>query len=290
MLDNDVKFSRIATNGVRLNVAVAGPADGPLVILLHGFPEFWFCWRSQIGPLAEKGFHVVVPDQRGYNLSDKPRGASAYDLDILAKDIIGLADHFGEKTFFLAGHDWGGIVGWWLAQNYPDRIERFVSISAGHPAVWRERMESDPEQRRKSTYVRMFRMPWFPEFVISRKNFDALAGAIKSTAKPGTVSDAELARYRAAWSQKGAITGGLNWYRAILKRRFPDWKRIRIGVPTLTVWSMQDVYGDIHLAEESVALCDKGELVRLENATHWTLQDEPERVNALVGNFFARTD
>ncbi len=104
------------------------------------------------------------------------------------------------------------------------------------------------------------------------------------------MSDAELARYRAAWSQKGAITGGLNWYRAILKRRFPDWKRIRIGVPTLTVWSMQDVYGDIHLAEESVALCDKGELVRLENATHWALQDEPEQVNALVGNFFARTD
>lgn len=285
MIDNDVKFSRIATNGVRLNVAVAGPADGPLVILLHGFPEFWFCWRAQIGPLAEKGYHVVAPDQRGYNLSDKPRGVAAYDLDVLARDIVGLADHFGAKTFSLVGHDWGAIVGWWLAQNYPDRVAKFVSISAGHPAVWRERMESDPAQRRLSTYVRMFRIPWFPEFIIKRKNFDAIAGAITSTARPNLVSDAELTRYREAWSQPGAITGGLNWYRAILKRRFPNWRQIRIRVPTLAVWSMKDVYGDANLAEQSTALCDKGEFVRLDNATHWSLQDEPDTINRLIGNF-----
>jgi pimeloyl-ACP methyl ester carboxylesterase len=286
--DRDLRFSRIATNGISLHVAQAGPADGPLVILLHGFPEFWFCWRSQIGSLGAQGFHVVAPDQRGYNLSDKPRGAVAYDLDELAKDILGLADYFGARTFLLAGHDWGGIVGWWLAQNYPDRVERFVSISAGHPAVWRERMESDPEQRRKSTYVRMFRMPWFPEYVVRRRNFEAIAGAITATARPGTVSDAELARYREAWSQPGAITGGLNWYRAILKRRFPNWKQIRIKVPTLAIWSDRDVYGDANLAEQSVALCDKGELIRLANATHWTLQDEPERINAILASFFAR--
>jgi pimeloyl-ACP methyl ester carboxylesterase len=287
MIDKDVKFSRIATNGVRLNVAEAGPADGPLVILLHGFPEFWFCWRAQIGPLTEKGHHVVAPDQRGYNLSDKPRGVAAYDLDVLARDIVGLADHFGAKTFSLVGHDWGAIVGWWLAQNYPDRVAKFVSISAGHPAVWRERMESDPVQRRLSTYVRMFRIPWFPEYIVRRKNFDAIAGAITATARPDLVSDAELARYREAWSQPGAITGGLNWYRAILKRRFPNWKQIRIRVPTLAVWSMKDVYGDANLAELSIALCDKGELVRLDNATHWSLQDEPDTINRLIGNFLA---
>jgi pimeloyl-ACP methyl ester carboxylesterase len=288
MHDTEPKFSRVATNGISLHVAEAGPANGPLVILLHGFPEFWFCWRSQIGPLADAGFHVVVPDQRGYNLSDKPRGIAAYDLDQLAKDIIGLADHFGARTFLLAGHDWGAIAGWWVAQYYPDRVERFVSISAGHPAVWRERMQSDPVQRQKSTYVKMFRLPWFPEFIVRRRNFEAIAGAITATARPGTVSDAELARYRQAWSQPGAITGGLNWYRAILKRRFPNWKQIRISVPTLTVWSAKDVYGDEHLAAQSVALCDKGEMVRLENATHWALQDEPKAVNALLAKFFAR--
>lgn len=287
-LDTVLRSARIETNGIRLNVVEAGPADGPLVLLLHGFPEFWFCWRSQIEPLAANGYHVVVPDQRGYNLSDKPPGVAAYDLDQLAKDIIGLADHFGAQKFLLAGHDWGAIVGWWLAQNWPDRIARFVSISAGHPAVWRERMESDPVQRQKSAYVKMFRIPWFPEFIVRRNNFDAIAGAITSTARPDTVSAEELGRYRKAWSQPGAITGGLNWYRAILKRRFPDWKKIRIAVPTLAIWSDLDVYGDVKLAEDSVALCDKGELVRLKNATHWALQDEPDAVNSLIGNFFRR--
>lgn len=286
--DNDLRFSRVLTNGILLHVAEAGPADGPLVILLHGFPEFWFCWRSQIGPLAAQGFHVVAPDQRGYNLSDKPRGVAAYDLDELAKDVLGLADHFGARKFLLAGHDWGAIVGWWLAQNHPDRIEKFVAISAGHPAVWRERMQSDPEQRRKSTYVRLFRIPWFPEYVIRRKNFDAIVGAVTATARPGTVGAGELVRYRQAWSQKGAITGGLNWYRAILRRRFPNREHIRITVPVRMIWGDLDVYGDAKLAEESVALCGAGELIRLENVTHWALQDAPERVNAILTAFFAR--
>lgn len=285
--EKNIRFSRIATNGISLHVAEAGPTDGPLVVLLHGFPEFWYCWRAQIGPLAEKGFHVVAPDQRGYNLGDKPRGAAAYDLDALAKDIIGLADFFGAQKFRLAGHDWGGNVGWWLAQNYPARVERFVSISAGHPAVWRERMETDPVQRQKSTYVKLFRIPLFPEYIIRRRNFEAIAGAITATERPGTVSETELDRYREAWSQKGAITGGLNWYRAILKRRFPSWKQIQITVPTLAIWGDKDVYGDEKLIAESIALCSRGELIRLENATHWTLQDEPDKVNTFLQAFFA---
>jgi epoxide hydrolase 4 len=287
-LTDEVKFARVPTNGVVLNVAEAGPPDGQPVILLHGFPEFWFCWRSQIGPLAENGYRVIVPDQRGINLSDKPRSIAAYDIDILARDVLGVADRYGAQTFFLAGHDWGAIVGWWLAQNYPDRVARFVAISAGHPAIWRERMESDPEQRRKSAYVKLFRIPWLPEFAIRRKNFEALAAAVTATARPGTVSAADLARYREAWSQKGAIRGGLNWYRAILRRRFPYWNQIRISVPVLAIWGMNDVYGDLALAEQSVALCDKGNLVRLGNATHWALQDEPEKVNDLLAAFFVR--
>src|SRR5215831_11749379 len=114
-LAETVRFSRIATNGIRLHVAEAGPSDGPLVVLLHGFPEFWFGWRNQIAPLAERGFHIVAPDQRGYNLSDKPKGIGAYDLDQLAADVLGLADHFRQQTFSVVGHDWGAAVAWWLA-------------------------------------------------------------------------------------------------------------------------------------------------------------------------------
>ncbi len=107
-------FSRIATNGIKLHVAEAGPVDGPPVFLLHGFPEFWYGWRNQIAPLAARAFHVIAPDQRGYNLSDKPKGIASYDLDQLAADVVGLANHFGLESFAVGGHDWGAAVGWWF--------------------------------------------------------------------------------------------------------------------------------------------------------------------------------
>ena len=121
-----VRFSRIATNGIHLHVAEAGPHGGPLVVLLHGFPEFWYSWRNQIVPLAERGFHVVAPDQRGYNLSDKPPGIGSYDLDQLVADVVGLADHFRHQTFAVVGHDWGASVGWWLAGRHANRVRRLA--------------------------------------------------------------------------------------------------------------------------------------------------------------------
>jgi epoxide hydrolase 4 len=161
----EVRLSRRATNGIHLHVAEAGPADGPLLILLHGFPEYWRSWRHQIGPLASAGYHVLAPDQRGYNLSDKPSGIAAYDLDQLAADVVGLADATGAATFSIVGHDWGASVGWWLAGTMPHRVSRLVALAAPHPAVWREGMRSEPEQRRLSRYVGLFRLPWLPEFL-----------------------------------------------------------------------------------------------------------------------------
>ena len=155
-LPDRVRFSRIGTNGIHLNVAEAGSNDGPLVILLHGFPEFWYGWRNQIAPLAERGFHVVVPDQRGYNLSDKPKGIASYDLDQLAADVIGLADYFGQETFAVVGHDWGASVGWWLADQHCRRVRRLAALNGPHPAVWLEAMRNNPAQKRKSSYVRFF--------------------------------------------------------------------------------------------------------------------------------------
>ena len=279
------RFSYLKTNGVTLHAAEAGPEDGPLVILLHGFPEFWFCWHGQIGPLADAGFRVLAPDMRGYNLSDKPKGIEAYDLDELAKDVIGLADALGREKFFLVGHDWGAIVGWWTAQHYPDRVSRFVSLSAGHPAVWREGMEQNSAQRKKSRYVRMMQIPWLPEFGVRLQGYRPLAQAIQSTAKKGTVGADEIARYVEAWSQKGALTACVNYYRAIYRRRFPDYRTYRVKPPTLLVWGMKDIYGEYELIESCMALCDAGKLVRLENATHWTLADEPEKVSAMLLEF-----
>jgi len=279
------QFSYVKTNSITLHVAEAGPADGPLLILLHGFPEFWYGWRHQIGPLAEAGFHIVAPDQRGYNLSDKPKPVMAYGLDHLADDVTGLADHFGARRFFLAGHDWGSIAGWWTAQNHADRVVRFVALSAGHPAVWRTRMDSDPEQRRKSRYVKMFALPWLPEAMLRARNFKALADAVSATAGPNTVTAEDLVRYRQAWSQADALTGGINWYRAILKTPLGPPGAYRVTVPTLMIWGMKDIYGDVHLAEESVRLCDDGTLMTLDDATHWMLSDAPDRVTQAMLDF-----
>ena len=281
-----LKFSHLETNGIRLHVAEAGPADGPLLILLHGFPEFWYGWRHQIGPLAAAGYHVVAPDQRGYNLSDKPIGVDAYRLDELAADVIGLADHYGAEKFFLAGHDWGSIAGWWTAQNFPNRVRRFVALSAGHPAVWRARMEENPEQRKKSRYVKMFQIPFLPEWMMRARNFKALADAVSATARPGDVTAEDLVRYRAAWAQKGALTATVNWYRAIVKATFKAPGAYRIHPPTLMVWGTKDLYGDLALAQQSVMLCDDGRLLQLDNATHWVLTDEAARVTAAMIDFF----
>jgi pimeloyl-ACP methyl ester carboxylesterase len=280
------QFSRITTNGVALHVAEAGPKDGPLLILLHGFPEFWYGWRHQIGPLARAGFHVVVPDQRGYNLSDKPKGVEAYRLDELAKDVIGLADHFGAGRFFLAGHDWGSIAGWWTAQNFPDRVRRFVAVNAGHPAVWKTLMRDDPEQRGKSRYVKFLQVPWLPEAMMRARNFKALADAVSATAQSGLVTDEDLARYRQAWARKGALTAAVNWYRAINKTEFKPQGDYRIHPPVLMVWGMNDIYGSPALADESLLLCDVGKLLRFDNATHWVLRDEADAVTREMLAFF----
>lgn len=280
------QFSRIAINGITLHVAEAGPKDGPLLILLHGFPEFWYGWRHQIGPLAAAGFHVIAPDQRGYNCSDKPKGVEAYRLDELAKDVIGLADHFGAERFFLAGHDWGSIVGWWTAQNFPNRVRRFVALSAGHPAVWKAHMTNDAEQRRKSRYVKMFSIPWLPEAMMRARNFKALADAVSVSARPGLVTDEDLARYREAWSQEGTLTAMVNWYRAINRTPLKPPGSYRIHPPVLMVWGMKDIYGVLPLAEESVMLCDKGKLLRFDDATHWVLSDEAEAVTQAMIDFF----
>src|SRR5689334_22789150 len=169
-----LRFARIPANGIQLHVAEAGPPDGPLVFLLHGFPEFWHGWRNQIAPLAARGFHVVAPDQRGYNLSDKPKDIASYDLDQMAADVAGLADHSRQQSFVVVGHDWGSAVGWWLAGQRPDRVRKLVVLNAPHPAVWVHAMRTDPEQKRKSGYVRFFQMPWLSEFLVGLNGASAL--------------------------------------------------------------------------------------------------------------------
>jgi pimeloyl-ACP methyl ester carboxylesterase len=284
--DGEPRLRVVTSNGVRLHLAEAGPDDGPLLILLHGFPEFWYGWRHLIGPLAAAGYHVIVPDQRGYNLSDKPARISAYRLALLAGDVIGLADHFHAERVFLAGHDWGAIVAWWVAQTHPERIARTVTLSAGHPAVWRWQMRHDPAQRQLSRYVRIFQLPWLPELAIRGRDFKLGRDAICDGAAPGTITTDDLQRYRTAWSQKGALRGALNWYRALWRETLAPPASYRVHPPMLMLWGEQDKYGTQRIGEESIRLCTDGRLEIIAGANHWLLRDVPAEVVAHMRAFF----
>jgi pimeloyl-ACP methyl ester carboxylesterase len=284
-LKSIVRFSRVPTNGIQLHIAEAGSSDGPLLFLLHGFPEFWYGWRNQIAPLADGGFHVVAPDQRGYNLSDKPKGVAPYDLDHLADDIAGLADHFGQKTFTVVGHDWGAAAGWWLAGRYAGRVRRLAALNAPHPAIWVDAMRRDPVQKRKSIYVRFFQMPYLPELLIGMNRSSALAKGFRASTRPDAFTEADLKQYQSAWAQAGALTSMINYYRAVLRKPLGTPAEYRIECPTLLIWGRRDAYAKPELAEASIRLCAEGRIEYFDQATHWVQHDEPERVTELLASF-----
>ncbi len=274
----------IQTNNINLHVLTDGPENGTAVILLHGFPEFSYGWRKQIPALAAAGFRVIVPDQRGYNLSDKPKGISSYDVDILAKDVIGLLDHFGLDKAFLVGHDWGAVVAWTVALNHPERLKKLVILNVPHPDVMTDFVLRDPAQRKKSWYVFFFQIPVYVEWILSRNNFHNMARMLVGSGRKSTFTTQDLAEYKKAWSQPGAMTGMLNWYRSVFRRglRHTFGKKNparRVTVPTLMLWGKQDVALSEKMVQPSIDLCDDGRVVLFEKSTHWVQHDEADAVN-----------
>jgi len=285
----ELEHIHVATNGVRLHVVLAGPADGRPLILLHGFPEFWRGWLKQIAPLARAGYRVIVPDQRGYNLSDKPQGVGAYRLDALTGDVIGLMDHFGYARVNLAGHDWGAAVAWSVALAFPGRLERLAILNVPHPAVMLSHLARFPQQMLKSWYIGFFQIPWLADWLLSANQCAGLEQMLLRSGRPGTFSPEDLAEYRKAWSQPGAITAMLNWYRALARyrgRALPGGPQARVRMPTLVLWGKHDVALSAEMAPLSLELCDDGHLVFFDTATHWVQRDEAEAVTRHLLEFF----
>jgi len=269
--------------GVRLHVRAAGPADGPLVMLLHGFPEFWYGWRHQIPALAEAGYRVVVPDQRGYNRSDAPRAVAAYDLDVLVDDVCAVIDAAGRPRASVVGHDWGAMVAWHLAHTRPERLRRLAVLNVPHPKVFRETLRTNPAQLLRSTYALFFQIPALPEWLLGRNDGQGLAALLRWSSRADTFSDAELAVYRRAWRRPGRLRGMLHWYRAAARRALRESPPAPpIDVPTLVVWGAQDVALSQQMAAPSAAMCTHGRLRVLEDATHWVQHDAPAAVNRLL--------
>jgi len=287
---------KVSTNGIQLHVVQAGPLDGKPVLLLHGFPEFWYGWRNQITPLAQAGFRVIVPDQRGYNLSDKPQSVKDYSIDRLARDITGLIDGLGYNRVFLAGHDWGAAVAWHVAATTPERLEKLVILNVPHPAVMMGTLRSGLRQVLKSWYIFFFQMRGLSEWLLSRRDYDGLLNMLKASAQPGTFNADNLEQYRNAYRQPGALTAMLNWYRAAFHagiRRTKNPAEItpeRINVPTLILWGVKDVALSHEMAQPSADLCVQSELVFFDRATHWVQHDEAEAVTHKMINFFSTSN
>jgi pimeloyl-ACP methyl ester carboxylesterase len=275
--------SFLTVGRTRLHLVAAGPASGRPVLLLHGFPEFWWCWRRQMPVLADAGFRVVALDMRGYGQSDAPADVSSYQLDRLVDDIIGVADALGWRSFDLVGHDWGGIVAWAVAARHPGRISKLVVLDAPHLDVMHDVLRKKPSQLLRSAYVGFFQLPLIPEAILSFADFRLMRRAMTSTSREGTFSNDELDRYATEWARPGRLRAMLNYYRALLGLgRRPLG---RIVPPTLILWGRKDHALDIALARASLALCSHGELAINGDATHWIHREEPQWVNANVLRF-----
>jgi len=276
-------------NGIRLHYAQAGHS-GQLVLLLHGFPEFWYSWRKQLDALA-RNFRVVAPDMRGYNLSDKPGGVEEYRIDKLVADVIGLIDHFGETKAAIVGHDWGAGVAWAVAQKHPERVSKLVVLQVPPAAAWRANMTA--KQLLRSWYMFFFQLRGLPEWLIRARNFRAIDDTFKRVGRPDAFSREDVELYKEAIRQPGALTSAINYYRAnvfdrLLARKDSDKSRVsaRVQVPTLFIFGEQDFaiipetvrdlnkYVDAHYVE-----------VRIPESGHWVQNEAPEKVNSLIQSF-----
>jgi len=294
-----IVHEQVEANGIKLHVARSG--DGPLILFLHGFPDYWACWQAQLEYFAERGYTAVAPDLRGFNLSDKPEGVEHYRAKHLVGDVAALAARFaGGRKFTLVAHDWGGAVAWGYAMAKPDTLSGLVICNSPHPyTFWRE-LCNNPAQQQASDYFHLFREVGKAEHVLAKDDFAKLWGMISGDWGVGGRSGSEADRkaFVEAMSQPGALTGGLNYYRATPmvppKGDIPgaramqlDPKDFVVRVPTLVVWGEQDRALLPVLLDGLDALVPDLKIVRVPDAGHWVMRQQPDLVNREIEAFLA---
>ena len=283
-------------NGIRLHYVTVG--RWPLVVFVHGFPEFWYAWRNQLREFG-RDHQAVAPDMRGYNLSSKPADLAQYRVAHLVEDLRALAAHLGHERFALVGHDWGGVVAWAFAIAHPERLEKLVIVNAPHPAIFERELRENPAQQSASRYMLTFRSPE-AEAILAANNCARLVESLsRDLGEHFTAAD--RAMYLEAWSQPGALTGGLNYYRAAgvgpptadgaPARSFGgDPSRLTVRVPTLVIWGEQDralLTGNLDGLERFVSDLT---ITRVPDGSHWVIHQHPELVNRLIRDFLTVRD
>lgn len=283
----DIKHEFIEANGIRFHYVTAG--KGPLVILLHGFPEFWYGWRHQIPALAEH-FQVVAPDLRGYGQTERPIGVQAYSPRILADDIAALVHGLGHEKAHIVGHDWGGGVAWNVARNHPEVVDRLVVLNCPHPAIFGQKLRNSWKQIKKSWYIFFFQIPYLPEMMF-KTNLKKMVEKVfvKSARNKNIFTDNDLEQYRAALEKPGALTAALNYYRAVF--RSPEKKsslKKQISAPTLLIWGEDDMALGKELTYNMEPLFSGNFLIEyVPNCSHWVNEEKPDLVNQLLIDFLS---
>ncbi|HLK51121.1 MAG TPA: alpha/beta hydrolase [Bryobacteraceae bacterium] len=286
--------SSVTVNGVRLHYVSAG--KGPLILFLHGFPEFWYEWKNQLAEFG-KDHLAVAPDLRGYNLSDKPPALEQYRMNVLVEDIRALGEHFSpKKKFVLVGHDWGGAVAWAFAIAHPEMLEKLVIVNAPHPGLFGRLLSSDAAQQKASQYMLMFRSPQ-AEAGLSANGYAMLVNIVLGEGlKTGVFTEDDKAAYLKAWSQPGALTGGLNYYRAnevgppaagqAARGNFAvDPKSLMVNVPTLVIWGEKDTALLPQNLDGLQQFVPRLTVKRIPDGSHWVIHEKRDEVNREIRAF-----
>jgi epoxide hydrolase 4 len=280
---------RFATiDGVRLHYVEQGA--GTPVLLLHGFPEFWYSWRRQLEPLADAGLRAMALDLRGYNESDCPLGVQNFRTAALVADLAGFVRDVCGGSAHVVGHDWGGVLAWCLAAKHPELVNKLVVLNAPHPAAYLSALKRIPSQWLRSSYVLLFQVPWLAESILRARNFWLLGRILRrQPANSDAFSEGDITEYKRALAKPGRLTAGLNYYRAALRYR-GDIRSVpqRIAAETLVIWGEQDPFLSTRLLEALERWVPRLRIERVPEASHWVQNEAPEAVNCALIEFFSQ--
>lgn len=278
------KHEFITTNNIKLHYVTQG--SGPLMLMLHGFPEFWYSWRHQIPEFASD-YQVVAVDLRGYNDSEKPQHKSAYVMTEFVQDVKGVIQGLGYESCVLVSHDWGGAIAWNFAYAYPEMVDQLIVMNLPHPAKFAEGLRTR-QQLLKSWYIFLFQLPFLPEFLIKLGDYRAIDRALRGMAvDKSTFTPSDIQAYKDAAAKPGALTATINYYRNIA-RGFVDrsnWDVLE--VPTLMIWGENDRALGKELTYDTADYVRDFQIQYIPNCSHWVHQEQPQLVNRYMKDFLA---
>lgn len=286
VLEETWSHADIVVNGIRLHFVTQG--EGSLMLMLHGFPEFWYSWRHQIPEFA-KEYKVVAPDLRGYNDSDKPQSLSAYSMSELIQDVKCLIQALGYKKCVLVAHDWGGSIAWQFAYEYPQMLDALIVMNAPHLTRFTQEVFK-PQQLMRSWYIFLFQLPWLPELLLRAKDYQLIKGMLSGMViRKETFTFADLEAFKNAAAKPGALTAMVNYYRNVFRPGNIKHYREVLNVSTLIIWGENDVALGKELTYGTESYVRDFQIKYIPNCSHWVQHEQPELVNRFIWNFLQKS-